>query len=113
MTYEQFKLYIDAIARDHALADQVSTASRGHICLMELTSCMGQLINLLSFIFRDEITDWIGYFCFELRFGRDYTPGKITDESGQDIPLANPYDLYQLLCGNWHCATTVACDQQV
>lgn len=59
--------------------------------------CSQELLELLRMIMEDEEDDWIGYFCYELDFGRDYKEGSITDADGEDIQLATVKDLYLLL----------------
>ena len=58
--------------------------------------CVDAVIELLSYIFGDE-DDWIGYFIFELEFGKRYVEGMVTREDGTNIPLATTDDLYRLL----------------
>lgn len=61
-------------------------------------TCIDTAINLLSFIFKDT-TDWIGYYVFELDFGKEYKSGYIMVK-GEDVPLATVEDLYEFLVNN-------------
>lgn len=45
----------------------------------------------------DDKDDWIGYFVYELYWGRKYEDGKIIDADGTIIKLASPADLYDFL----------------
>jgi hypothetical protein len=56
----------------------------------------GILVNLLEDIFKDK-SEWIGYFLYELEFGSKYKDGMITDKNGENVKLATPEDLYNLL----------------
>ena len=55
------------------------------------------LEKLLSYVFDDEEMDDIGYFCYELDFGKKWHEGMFLDENGNDIPLKDASDLYDLL----------------
>ena len=57
------------------------------------------LLDLLQELFNDELTDWIGYFIYDLDFGQKWEPGMVTD-NGKDIPLKTAEDLYDLLIKN-------------
>ncbi len=57
-------------------------------------------ISLLSDIARELIGDkydYIGYFLWELDFGKGYYEGVITDEKGTPVALSTPEDLYNLI----------------
>lgn len=58
-----------------------------------------ELVGALSRMYEDD-DDWISYFCYEIWFGEAYTPGSITAADGDDIPLANAGDLWDLLIYN-------------
>ena len=63
--------------------------------------CTDTVVNLLHYIFGGKDADeWIGYFCFELDFGRKYHSGRITDADGSDIKMASAEDLYEFLIKN-------------
>ena len=57
------------------------------------------VIKLLEFIFDDEETDWIGWWCWEKDFGRDNNIDafSITDNI---IPLDTPEEFYNFLIEN-------------
>ena len=54
------------------------------------------VVQLLSKIMRDNSDD-IGYFIYELDYGRKYEPGMITDENGKDIDIGTTEKLYEYL----------------
>lgn len=54
------------------------------------------ILNILHRMFKDE-NDWIDYYFVDMDFGANYSPGSITDGDGNDIPLRNAGDLYDLL----------------
>jgi hypothetical protein len=55
-------------------------------------------ITLLEDYFQDK-SEWIGYWIYELNYGRDYKPGMITID-GNDFKLKTEEDLYNLLMEN-------------
>ena len=55
------------------------------------------LCELLNKIFNCELSDDFGYFIYELEFGRKWKKGMVTDTDGNDIPLKNSSDLYDML----------------
>lgn len=57
------------------------------------------VLELLAKMFDDE-SGWIEYFCFELNYGRDWTPNMITDKNGEDIRLDSAERLYDMLVWN-------------
>lgn len=60
--------------------------------------CACATLKLLHHIFGEkDVDEWISYFCFELNFGRNYKDGAVSDEHGNNIPLATIDDLYNLL----------------
>lgn len=54
------------------------------------------LLDLLSDLFIDK-NDWIGYFIYELDFGKRWKKGMITEEDGTDVKMETPFDLYDVL----------------
>ena len=51
----------------------------------------------LNKIFNCELSDDIGYFIYELEFGSKWHEGMVLDKNGNDIPLKDASDLYNLL----------------
>ena len=54
------------------------------------------LVDVLEDMFKDE-SHWISYFIYDLQCGVDWHEGMIIDKNGNDIPLGNAYDLWNLL----------------
>ena len=47
--------------------------------------------------FTCELFDDFGYFIYELEFGSKWHEGMVLDKNGNDIPLKDASDLYDLL----------------
>lgn len=58
------------------------------------------LCELLNKIFNCELSDDFGDFIYELEFGRKWKKGMVIDVDGNDIPLKNSSDLYDMLINN-------------
>lgn len=60
--------------------------------------CSADVLRLLHVMYKEADKDeWISYFCFELDFGKKWTPGMITNKDGSNIILDTPESLYDLL----------------
>lgn len=57
------------------------------------------LEDLLSKLVNDKYGD-IGYYMWELDFGKKYEEGMVTASDGTPIPLATAADLYELIMDN-------------
>lgn len=55
------------------------------------------LYNLLKELVNDKQDDWIGYYLWELDFGKKYEDGMITEADGTIIKLSTPEELYDLI----------------
>ena len=58
------------------------------------------VIKLLEYIFNDEETEWISWWCWETNFGRDEEFGAIFDEDDNIIRVDTAEQLYDFLIGN-------------
>lgn len=96
MTFEKFKKYMNAVKKDYDYMDQVSDALNSDF-LYENIHGASYVLDILSGVFHDGENDNIGYFCFELDWGKNYKPGVITEDDGTIVPLATLEDLYNLL----------------
>ncbi len=56
------------------------------------------ILDILKTVFKDK-NDWIGYFIFELDFGRKYEDGMIEFDD-IPIPMRNAGELYDVLIEN-------------
>lgn len=57
-------------------------------------------ISLLEEILKKLVNDkydYIGYYLWELDFGKEYKDGVITEDDGSIIKLSNPEELYDLI----------------
>ena len=57
-------------------------------------------ISLLEEVLKKLVNDkydYIGYYLWELNFGKDYKDGVITEANGDIIKLSNPEELYDLI----------------
>lgn len=61
--------------------------------------CLDVAVNLLKYLFSDD-NDWIGYYVYELDWGKKYHPGCVIDKDGTDIILKTSEDLYEFLLEN-------------
>ena len=57
------------------------------------------IVDLLQITFDDKESDWIGYFMYELDYGKKWKTNMITD-NGIDIPLSNTGELCDFLIKN-------------
>ena len=96
ITFEKFKKYMNAVKKDYDYMDQVSDVLNSDF-LYENLSGASYVLDILSDIFHDGEHDNIGYFVFELNWGKDYEPGDVVTKDGEIIPLGTLEDLYALL----------------
>ena len=102
ITFEQFSDCIEAIQDEMKREDKINDVLSNEFALertMLYNPLLSEYIKLLRDIFKDE-GDYIGYYVYDLDFGRDYHEGDIQDENGQNIPLLTVEDLYNLLVEN-------------
>lgn len=59
--------------------------------------CSETVMFILRKLFQDS-DDLIKCYVSDLHFGKSWREGALVDENGQDLPLRNPDDLYDLLC---------------
>jgi hypothetical protein len=59
------------------------------------------VFNVLQDIFNDKENDWIGYFIYELEWGKKYRKGMIKSGKNEIIKLASLDDLYKLITENY------------
>lgn len=60
------------------------------------TSHHDTIVNLLRRMFLDD-DDFIGYFLYEIDFGRSELANSVRDVDGTPIPMSTPGDLYDFL----------------
>lgn len=98
------ELFCEIIADLKTVDDYVDELNRVIIkykydgCIIPV-NCFDTVLKILQDIFKDN-DDWIGYYIFELNWGRQYEPGVITDTDHNEIKLSNPEELYDFLMEN-------------
>ena len=63
-----------------------------------------ELFNALNKILKESMKDeydWIGYFMYELDFGKKYRKGMVKESDGSIIDLSNAERLYEFLIKNY------------
>jgi len=101
ITKENFIKYIGELEKinkaEEELGDVLSKFSRENRFFT--LGCIDIAIKILQDIFKDHENDWIGYAVYELDWFKEYREGTIT-YMGDNVPLANAGDLYDLLIEN-------------
>ena len=59
------------------------------------------IFKILQEVFKDKKNDWLGYYIYDLNFGKNWEEGKVTDREGNDIPLKTAENLYDILMENY------------
>jgi hypothetical protein len=102
ITKDNFIKYIDKIQKLREAEDSLNLAGKQlvefHISFAEHEQL---IVDILTDIFNDSAFDWISYFIYDLNFGKDWYEGCIRDKEGNDIPLKNISDLYDLLINEY------------
>ena len=74
------------------------------------TTCHHEaIVNLLQRMFLDD-DDFIGYFLYEIDFGRSELANSVRDADGNQIPMSTPGDLYDYLVSNLDTKNCVSAD---
>lgn len=68
------------------------------ISIIDYPSCEDELLELLKIVTNDG--DYISIFCYDLNFGKDWEPGYLFDDNGDEIELATIDDLWEVLNRN-------------
>lgn len=106
MTKETFATAINALMSQYDL-DRKNEKLIGEVFGMRFEEGYNNraLVNAIFDMFWDEFPkdknahSNIEYYCWELDFGRKWEVGKMTfQDSGKDIPLGTPEDLWNELC---------------
>ena len=99
---EDFVGVIDAIEQFSREEDRLYRETNGVLCLYEndtINDMVSSVFCFLNKLFDDE-NDWIGYYMYELDFGKGWTETSITEEDGSVIYLRNAGELYDFLIKN-------------
>jgi len=69
-----------------------------NMCYYDNEFLNNQLIKIIQIAMRDEGKEsWIGYYIYELDFGKKYRKGCATNKDGSEIKLGNAKELYEYL----------------
>jgi hypothetical protein len=81
---------------EHAVHDAMQKLSPdfGGFYLSRYSELFTRMIKMLT---GDGDADWIGYYIYELEWGKKYHKGCITDNKKKDIPLKTIKDLYNII----------------
>lgn len=95
MKFSTFDLAIDAL---RIIAEN---EERAHDAGIEIQGLTDPMINALMAVVEECYAGYcgqdIGYFCWELDFGRKWRPGRVTDCYGRDVRMSNVRELYEHL----------------
>lgn len=107
LSKEDFVRYIDRLREATDLCDKIDSLMRESKDNIENDFMNGaslqinhesMVIKLLCKLMHDdEVYSDIGYFIYELDYGREYKPGIIKDKDGTEIDFSTPDKLYDYL----------------
>ena len=99
---ESFVNCIDAIEKFSKEEERLYSETGGTLCLYENDALNHMVSSFNCFMsnYFDDDNDWIGYYMWELNFGKDNDKLKVYEKDGSEIPLKNASDLYDLLIKN-------------
>ena len=97
ITKENFIKYINRIKELREIEDEINLAGEKLGLFISFADHEQLTMDILTDAFDDFADGWISYFVYELSFGDNWSEGKIRDENGEDIPLRNADELYDLL----------------
>jgi hypothetical protein len=96
MTYEQFSKAIESLREFSDFEDKLFGLGIDLIDCNQVTNLVCSLVRVLEDAFNDS-AGWVGFYCWDLDFGRNWEPNVVTDERGQDIPLGTVEDLWNII----------------
>lgn len=98
ITKEEFCKIIDRLQKSWDKQNQIIDALGAVIDTGDVSDMVVDLLNKLMELESDELfgSD-IGYFCWELDFGRKWTPDSIQDINGNPIDISTSEKLYDYL----------------
>lgn len=99
LTKEEFVKYLNEIKKvfdfDEGINDLFYSVDRDNF--IQFPSLVEEVIALIKLCIGGDKSDWIGYYCWELNFGKNWKCGMITSRNGKDIKLETIDDLWNLL----------------
>lgn len=98
VTYEEFKRLMGRIVEFYNFTDTISSLAIHMSDSTEIwiDGLISEATEMLSKLTNDH-GEWIYYWVYELRCGKDYEDGMIEDKDGNDIPLKTIDDLWEVL----------------
>ena len=105
ITKEKFVEILSAIEKQFEYDDKCHNAfsvilKNDYVSGYDYSLVFNSLIDLLRNQLNDK-GDWINYFIWDLKFGKNYKSGMIKDKNKNDIDLSNKENLYIFLIENF------------
>ena len=100
LTEEVFCKAIDSIEEYWNTIQKMEEIMGIDFCNSIIIKPIDSFLDFISEITAYEREDWendITYYCWELNFGKNWRPGTIYDKDGNDIPLRNSKDLWNMV----------------
>lgn len=99
ITEERFCELVDSIKNYWSYLNKIEEALGISILEGPAIDIVGDVTDFLVNAIYGEpmVFDNITYFMWELDFGENWEPGMVLGENGEDIPLRNAHDLWNLL----------------
>jgi hypothetical protein len=98
---EQFVYYMNQIKKHRDIEDKINDVGKEFDFFeFNFGNYESLIVKLLQDIFLDKENDWIGYFMYELEFGKKYEDGTAIYKDGSFIKLGTVEDLYDFLIEN-------------
>ena len=96
---ENFIKYINKIQSLKKIEESINSAGKELEFSISFSEHESLVLNILQEVFKDKENDWIGYFIYDLEFGKKWHKGSIT-VNGKDVPMRNAEELYKILKDN-------------
>ena len=101
LTKENFCFIVDAIEDSYKTLRELSDYTGLIFTESKFAESVDKIQDFLEDLLDIERNDLYGtdidYYMWELDFGEKWEPGTITDSEGNDIPLRNSEDLWELI----------------
>jgi hypothetical protein len=97
ISYEKFSNYLAKLQKDYEYMDKVTDILNTDMFYDNLGNSIDVAVDLLRTVMHDT-GDWIGYWIYELDFGRKYKSGDVIDVNGVSVPFCSARELYDYLC---------------
>ena len=98
VTYQWFEKQMGPIVESiHWLDHLWEMNIFGDSALDDLGSVIARAENMLVSIMGDEASGWIPFWLYELDCGKDWEPGSVEDDNGNEIKLQTIQDLWNVL----------------